>query len=67
MCLTFDLDVEWAFMGNDLETHGRKHENIEPIERVLKRPLIEHIREYMKNQIRPRSSGGINNNNASHS
>jgi hypothetical protein len=29
-------------MGNDLATHGWKHENIEPIERAMKRPLIEH-------------------------
>jgi len=28
---------------------NRYIENIEPIERVLKRPLIEHIRGYMKN------------------
>jgi len=28
---------------------NRYTENIEPIERVLKRPLIEHIRGYMKN------------------
>ena len=49
VCLTFDLDAEWVFMGNDPETYGRKHENIEPIEIVLKGPLIEHIREYMKN------------------
>ncbi len=38
-----------ASRGHDLTTHGWKHENIEPIERALKRPLIEHIREYMKN------------------
>jgi len=44
VCLTFDLDAEWVFMGNDLATHGWKHENIEPIERALKRPLIEHMK-----------------------
>ncbi|NQT09037.1 hypothetical protein HQ586_08175 [Candidatus Bathyarchaeota archaeon] len=49
VCMTFDLDAEWVFIGNDLVAHGWKHENIEPIERALKRPLIGHIREYMKN------------------
>lgn len=39
------VDKSKILVGNG----NRYTENIEPIERVLKRPLIEHIRGYMKN------------------